>query len=69
MIEHLKRIISRLRASGDWLPPPSSPPEDPEIGVRQPNWRRPPGGSAAIAIAEPEDQTASVAAIGRIRKS
>ena len=65
MIEHLKRIISRLRSSGTWLPP-LGPPEDPAIGVREPKWRRPPGNSAAVAVAEPEDHREGIEAIGRI---
>jgi hypothetical protein len=61
MIEHLQRIISRLRSSGAWLPPPATPPEDPEIGVREPKWRPPSGGSTAAAVAEPEDRRATIA--------
>ena len=78
MIEHLKRIISRLRSSGTWslldlqqihprkqLFPPLSPPEDPAIGVREPKWRRPTGNSAAVAVAEPEDHREGIEAISR----
>jgi hypothetical protein len=64
MFEYLKRIASRLRfrAGG---PPPASLPDDPEAGVREPRWRRGPGGSAAVAVAEPRDPDPVVAAIGR----
>lgn len=66
MLERLKRIISRLRSSGADLPP-TSPPENPDIGVWQPKWGRRPGGSAAVAVAEPDEPGAPVAAIGRNR--
>jgi hypothetical protein len=54
MFERLKRLIARLRASRAPMPPPL-PPEDPNVGVRQPNWRRPPHGHSAVAVAEPKD--------------
>jgi hypothetical protein len=56
MIEHLRRLIARFRASGEWPPLPPDPPEDPHVGVREPKWRRPSGDSAAVAVAEPEDE-------------
>jgi hypothetical protein len=59
MLEHLKRIIARLRSSGTWLPPPGSLPEDPDIGVREPKWRRPSGGSTAVAVPEPNADEAT----------
>jgi hypothetical protein len=69
MIEHLKRIIARLRSSGTWLPPPGSLPEDPDIGVREPRWRRPSGGTTAVAVAEPEDTRVTTLAPGRVADS
>jgi hypothetical protein len=57
MFEHLKRLAARLRSSPTWWPPPPLPPADPDIGVREPKWRRPSSGSAAVAVAEPDDQS------------
>jgi hypothetical protein len=68
MIEHLKRLIARIRSSNTWLRPPGGP-ADPEIGVREPRWRRPSSGSTAVAVAEPDDQRHSVAALGTVRRS
>ena len=66
MIEHLKRIIARLRSSGAWPPPPGSLPENPDLGVREPKWRRPSGGSTAVAVVEPApNETTSLTATPR----
>jgi len=67
MLEHLKRIILRLRYSAGGLPP-FGPPDDPDTGVRQPAWRRRPGGGSAAAVAEPDDEGETVAALGRHRR-
>jgi hypothetical protein len=69
MIERLKRIVARLRSSGTWLSPPASPPEDPEIAVPEPKWRRPSGGITAAAVAEPDDQLATIAVTGTTRRA
>jgi hypothetical protein len=63
MLEYLKRIVALVRSSGFDLPP-RHPPEDPYAGVRQPKGGRPPGGTTAVAVAEP-DEAADVRAIGR----
>jgi hypothetical protein len=73
VLEYLKRIIARLRSSGVPFPPmgppapfpPMGPPEDPyDIGVRQPNRGRRPGGSAAVALFEPDEDTTATATAG-----
>ena len=63
MLEHLKRIASRLRSTVI-RHSPESPPEDPDIAVREPVWRRPSGSSAAAAVEEPEDQPTTMVAAG-----
>jgi len=67
MLEHLKRIARRLLSSPDG-PPWIAPPESPEAGVRQPRSRRPSGGAAAVALAEPDDGPQRVEAVGSRRK-
>lgn len=62
MLDRLKRIILRLRGPSGGLPP-FSPPADPDTGVRQPAWRRRPGGGGVVAVAEPDDEGPSVAAV------
>jgi hypothetical protein len=62
MLERLKRIILRLRSSGGWLPPPTRPPEGPDIGVREPRGRRPSAGSAAVAVVEPDEPRTTIVA-------
>ena len=55
MLEYLTGLISRFfssRTGGTW---PPAPPEDPDAGVRAPRRHGRPGGSSAIALAEPDD--------------
>lgn len=67
MLEHLKRIIARLRSSG--AAPPASPPENPDVGVRQPRRGPRPGGRTAVAVAEPDEHGPAIAAVGRNRRA
>jgi hypothetical protein len=53
MLEHLMRIIQRLRSSPPRLPP-FAPPDAPDAGVRHPKLRGGPGGVLAAAVDEPE---------------
>jgi hypothetical protein len=66
IVEYLKGIALRLFSSGG-RPPWTLPPEDPHVGVRQPRWRRRPGGSTAIALAEPDEQLPPTEAVARNR--
>ena len=63
MLERLKRIARRLLSSPGG-PPWTNPPEIPDAGVRQPRSRRPSGGAAAVALAEPDDGPQRVEAVG-----
>ena len=66
MLEYLKGIAVRLFSSGG-RPPWTLPPEDPHAGVQQPRWGRRPGGSTAIALAEPDDGVPPTEVVGRNR--
>ena len=66
VLEYLKGIIARLRSAAPGAPP-MSPPENPDAGVRQPKLGRRPGGSTAVAVAEPDEKRSAIAAIGRNR--
>ena len=66
MLEYLKGIIARLR-SADPGAPPMSPPDPPDARIRQPRSGRRPGGSAAAAVAEPDEERTATAAISRNR--
>jgi hypothetical protein len=59
VLEHLKRLIARLRSSGGPFPP-LPPLDDPDVGVRQPRWLRPSSGSTAVAVAEPDGEEFTV---------
>jgi hypothetical protein len=66
VIAYLKTLVHRLarRLPGPFLPPP----EDPDVGVREPLKRGPGGRNSAVAVAEPRDQ-AFVGAVGAARDS
>ena len=66
MLEYLKGIAARLFSSGE-RPPWTMPPEDPYVGVRQPRWGGRPGGTTAIALAEPDESVPPADAVGRNR--
>ena len=63
MLEYLKQIAARLLSSPNG-PPWTNPPESPDIGVRQPRVWRPSGGTAAIALDEPDDPRQDSDAVG-----
>jgi hypothetical protein len=67
MLEHLQRIIARLRDLGFFLP--TRPPENPDVGVRQPRSGRRPGGTTAAAVAEPDEPAPATRAIGMNRRA
>jgi hypothetical protein len=64
VLEYLKQIIARLRSAPPDVPP-VRPPEDPDTGVRHPRSGSRPGGSSAIAVAEPDEERSAIPAIGR----
>lgn len=52
-IDAARRLLARM--FDRYVPPDApEPPGDPYAGVREPKPRRPPGGHAAVAVAEPE---------------
>lgn len=53
MLAYLRALVSRFRR----IPGTFLPPEDPEIGVRQPLKPRPGGRSPAASVEEPADPT------------
>jgi hypothetical protein len=55
MLEYLKALAARVlgRTGGSFLPPP----EDPQVGVREPRRHGPGGKSSAVALMEPADDT------------
>ena len=55
MLAYLRHLVARLRRPGSWPLPPIDPPEGPDVGVREPVWRRPSGGASSVAVAEPEN--------------
>jgi hypothetical protein len=63
MLEHLKRLVARLRTWDDL--PPMSPPDGPDTGVRHPRGTPRSGGRLAAAVDEPDDDRAAVEAVGR----
>jgi hypothetical protein len=67
MLEHLRRIVARLRSFGARFPPPAGPPEDPDISVREPRWRRPSGGHTAVAVVEPQEPHTTMAVAAHVR--
>jgi hypothetical protein len=64
VLDYLKRIIGRLRARGL---PPMNPPDDPDAGVRHPRSGGRPGGTTAVAVAEPDEERPTIVAHGRNR--
>ena len=65
VLDYLKRLVRLVRSDTSRFPPPWSPPEDPDSRVREPRGRRPSGGSASIALAEPDDDAPLTLAVGR----
>jgi hypothetical protein len=53
----LSRLFRRLSPSE----PPTTFPDDPDVGVREPRRGRRPGGGSAIAVAEPDEDLATEA--------
>lgn len=58
MFSFVRRILSRVRGLSlpDTPPPSTTPPGDPHAGVREPRPGGRPGGSSAVALAEPDDE-------------
>ena len=70
MLGFFKRMFSRLFGSAAPGGPPTMPPESPDAGVREPRGRRRPGGSSAVALAEPDEhRTIDARSGGRRRRS